>query len=86
MTFESPSLDSGGTSGGVWGQGQAAPMTPGKPNHEEMSVSQQERPSSLPVSIDWSLRGDLTASNVRHVGKKKTEMLPHKTGRQLNWD
>nr|XP_046229400.1 AT-rich interactive domain-containing protein 1B isoform X2 [Scatophagus argus] len=30
------------------GRGQSAAMTPGKPNHEEMSVSQQERPSSLP--------------------------------------
>ncbi|KAM9840693.1 AT-rich interactive domain-containing protein 1B-like isoform 2-T2 [Aulostomus maculatus] len=30
------------------GRGQSTAMTPGKPNHEEMSVSQQERPSSLP--------------------------------------
>ncbi|XP_078131453.1 AT-rich interactive domain-containing protein 1B isoform X2 [Sander vitreus] len=30
------------------GRGQSAAMTPGKPNHEEMSLSQQERPSSLP--------------------------------------
>uniref|UniRef100_UPI003AAF7AAF AT-rich interactive domain-containing protein 1B-like n=1 Tax=Centroberyx gerrardi TaxID=166262 RepID=UPI003AAF7AAF len=30
------------------GRGQSA-MTPGKPNHEELSLSQQERPSSLPV-------------------------------------
>ncbi|XP_074541825.1 AT-rich interactive domain-containing protein 1B isoform X1 [Halichoeres trimaculatus] len=30
------------------GRGQAAAMTPGKPNHEEMNLSQQERPSSLP--------------------------------------
>uniref|UniRef100_A0A7N9ASD5 AT-rich interactive domain 1B n=1 Tax=Mastacembelus armatus TaxID=205130 RepID=A0A7N9ASD5_9TELE len=29
------------------GRGHSA-MTPGKPNHEEMSLSQQERPSSLP--------------------------------------
>ena len=33
------------------GRGQSAAMTPGKPNHEEMSLSQQERPSSLPVSL-----------------------------------
>ncbi|XP_070782221.1 AT-rich interactive domain-containing protein 1B [Enoplosus armatus] len=32
------------------GRGQSAAMTPGKPNHEEMSLSQQERPSSLPVT------------------------------------
>lgn len=32
------------------GRGQSAAMTPGKPNHEELSLSQQERPSSLPVS------------------------------------
>uniref|UniRef100_A0A3Q3J0Q0 ARID domain-containing protein n=1 Tax=Monopterus albus TaxID=43700 RepID=A0A3Q3J0Q0_MONAL len=30
------------------GRGQSAAMTPGKPNHEEMRLSQQERPSSLP--------------------------------------
>ncbi|XP_036942680.1 AT-rich interactive domain-containing protein 1B isoform X3 [Acanthopagrus latus] len=30
------------------GRGQSAAMTPGKPNHEELSLSQQERPSSLP--------------------------------------
>ncbi|CAJ1077766.1 AT-rich interactive domain-containing protein 1B isoform X2 [Xyrichtys novacula] len=30
------------------GRGQSAAMTPGKPNHEEMGLSQQERPSSLP--------------------------------------
>ncbi|KAF7652436.1 hypothetical protein LDENG_00096740 [Lucifuga dentata] len=30
------------------GRGQSAAMTPGKPNREEMSLSQQERPSSLP--------------------------------------
>lgn len=33
------------------GRGQSAAMTPGKPNHEELSLSQQERPSSLPVSL-----------------------------------
>ncbi|KAM6953951.1 AT-rich interactive domain-containing protein 1B [Aplochiton taeniatus] len=32
---------------GYGNRGQSA-MTPGKPNHEEMSLSQQERPSSLP--------------------------------------
>lgn len=36
------------------GRGQSAAMTPGKPNHEEMSLSQQERPSSLPVSLNKS--------------------------------
>lgn len=87
MTFESPSVSIQEVPQEAYGgQGQAAPMTPGKPNHEEMSVSQQERPSSLLVSVDWSLRDDLTASNVRHVGKKKTEKVPHKTEHQLNWD
>lgn len=41
------------------GRGQSAAMTPGKPNQEEMSLSQQERPSSLPVSLDsaeWERR------------------------------
>lgn len=37
------------------GRGQSAAMTPGKPNHEEMSLSQQERPSSLPVSSNTQL-------------------------------
>lgn len=37
------------------GRGQSAAMTPGKPNHEEMSLSQQERPSSLPVSPNTQL-------------------------------
>ncbi|XP_041831336.1 AT-rich interactive domain-containing protein 1B isoform X2 [Melanotaenia boesemani] len=30
------------------GRGKSTAMTPGKPNHEDMSLSQQERPSSLP--------------------------------------
>ncbi|XP_068198736.1 AT-rich interactive domain-containing protein 1B-like isoform X2 [Antennarius striatus] len=30
------------------GRGQSVAMTPGKPNHEEMSLGEQERPSSLP--------------------------------------
>ncbi|XP_013881918.1 AT-rich interactive domain-containing protein 1B isoform X2 [Austrofundulus limnaeus] len=30
------------------GRGKSAAMTPGKPNHEDVSLSQQERPSSLP--------------------------------------
>lgn len=38
------------------GRGQSAAMTPGKPNHEEMSLSQQERPSSLPVSLGIAVR------------------------------
>lgn len=32
------------------GRGKSAAMTPGKANHEDMSLNQQERPSSLPVS------------------------------------
>ncbi|XP_015237976.1 PREDICTED: AT-rich interactive domain-containing protein 1B isoform X3 [Cyprinodon variegatus] len=42
------------------GRGKSAAMTPGKPNHEDMSGSQQERPSSLPDlsrSIDDLLTG-----------------------------
>ncbi|XP_035986440.1 AT-rich interactive domain-containing protein 1B isoform X1 [Fundulus heteroclitus] len=42
------------------GRGKSAAMTPGKPNHEDMSLSQQERPSSLPDlsrSIDDLLTG-----------------------------
>lgn len=42
------------------GWGKSAAMTPGKPNHEDVSLSQQERPSSLPVSPNtlWTQHGE----------------------------
>lgn len=46
------------------GRGQSAAMTPGKPNQEELSVSQQERPSSLPVSLTASTRD---ATQISHL-------------------
>lgn len=36
------------------GRGKSAAITPGKPNHDDMSLNQQERPSSLPVSMNRS--------------------------------
>lgn len=46
------------------GRGQSAAMTPGKPNHEEMSLSQQERPSSLPVSLNSAELQSVLLTNV----------------------
>ncbi|KAM4713395.1 AT-rich interactive domain-containing protein 1B isoform 2-T2 [Anableps anableps] len=58
------------------GRGKSAAMTPGKPNHEDMSLSQQERPSSLPDlsrSIDDLLTGTEAAVSSGASGSGSTQ-------------
>lgn len=49
-------------------------MTPGKPNHEEMGLSQQDRPSSLPVSPLHSMEKHQKTS-VIHTAKSAVSLL-----------
>lgn len=63
------------------GRGQSAAMTPGKPNHEEMSLSQQERPSSLPVSPNTQL---LSAGQAQRPPTLHTHRHAHSSSHKTN--